>query len=365
MKITANMVTIARIILLPLPAYLLYQGVPELYYAFALIVFLGFTDWLDGIMARKEGPTVLGGLLDPIADKIFIAVCFIPFSQRILPGMERVAFPLWMLIAMLTRDFVVTSLRTSLSVRGVPMRTSLLAKFKTAIQMTAAGYLIVIVISQLVNPKSMILSNLFFAVSAIPLVYIILSALFKKQRPGIRSLTMFSMTVLYAVIFKFADLNISLWVLAIVVSSITVFSGFSYLADAFTALKDKHGRAGEIFKYILDGFLVPVFFLLPLGYSDSLTISFLVILALTFEFAVGGLSNLLASKKKLIRLKWIALKGILVILLAGASVFLFYMKPFSNHDTLASVLMSAAVAVSFINAVFMFVRHRFVYQNQL
>ena len=33
------------------------------------------------MLARKYGPTVLGGLLDPIADKVFIAFAYTPFAD--------------------------------------------------------------------------------------------------------------------------------------------------------------------------------------------------------------------------------------------------------------------------------------------
>ena len=42
---------------------------------------IGCTDWVDGMLARKYGPTVLGGLLDPIADKVFIAFAYTPFAD--------------------------------------------------------------------------------------------------------------------------------------------------------------------------------------------------------------------------------------------------------------------------------------------
>ena len=44
---------------------------------------IGCTDWVDGMLARKYGPTVLGGLLDPIADKVFIAFAYVPFADTV------------------------------------------------------------------------------------------------------------------------------------------------------------------------------------------------------------------------------------------------------------------------------------------
>ena len=78
--ITANQVTLARLVPMPLLSWLIYRGgalgyKDNVYMWAALIAgtVIGCTDWIDGLLARKYGPTVLGGLLDPIADKVFIA----------------------------------------------------------------------------------------------------------------------------------------------------------------------------------------------------------------------------------------------------------------------------------------------------
>ena len=121
LKITANMVTIARIVLMPIPGYMLYQGAQPLFACIGVIFLLGITDYIDGIMARREGPTVLGGLLDPIADKIFIAVIYLPLTERYMEGWDRAVVPMWMTMCIFCRDFLVTSLRTSLMLRDAPM----------------------------------------------------------------------------------------------------------------------------------------------------------------------------------------------------------------------------------------------------
>ena len=66
---------------MPVLSWLIYVGArkgDDSYFWWALIAgtFVGCTDWIDGMLARKYGPTVLGGLLDPIADKIFIAFAY-------------------------------------------------------------------------------------------------------------------------------------------------------------------------------------------------------------------------------------------------------------------------------------------------
>ena len=77
-------------------------------------VFLGCTDWVDGMLARKYGPTVLGGLLDPIADKVFIAFAYVPFAD------DHVALvPAWACALMFVREFFITGLRSAYAQRDI------------------------------------------------------------------------------------------------------------------------------------------------------------------------------------------------------------------------------------------------------
>ena len=78
MRITANQVTFARLILMPMLCWLIYGNETWQTYAVVIGTLVGATDFVDGYLARKQGPTILGGLMDPIADKVFIAVCFVP-----------------------------------------------------------------------------------------------------------------------------------------------------------------------------------------------------------------------------------------------------------------------------------------------
>src|SRR5437868_7534907 len=77
--VTANQVTLARLLLLPIGSWLMYQGLRGQVAALIFMTVVGCTDFVDGWLARKYGPTVLGGLMDPIADKVFIVVIFLPF----------------------------------------------------------------------------------------------------------------------------------------------------------------------------------------------------------------------------------------------------------------------------------------------
>ncbi len=287
MKITANMVTVTRIVLMPIPGYLLYGGASELFAALLLIIVLGLTDWIDGIMARREGPSVLGGLLDPIADKIFIAVIYLPLT-------DRGAIPLLFTACIFSRDFIVTALRTSLSLRDAPMRTSKLAKFKTAIQMVGIGYVILYLAYEQTPDAFMVW---FFIVGPIAFpLGLILYRLFKGQPQGLRSFTMMLLMIFAVGLKIFLGIHLAIMVTLFIITAMTVISGFSYLVDAWSAFKGEP-KARETVQFIVDGVLLPVLFVLLLPAYDGGLMSAAVILIVTLELTVGGLGNLLASEK--------------------------------------------------------------------
>src|SRR5262245_19113939 len=100
--ITANQVTLLRLALIPLPCWLLYQGHVGKVAAVTLGTLIGCTDFVDGYLARKYGPTVLGGLMDPIADKVFTAIVFIP-------AVDLGWVPAWLVALLLVREFLITA----------------------------------------------------------------------------------------------------------------------------------------------------------------------------------------------------------------------------------------------------------------
>jgi CDP-diacylglycerol--glycerol-3-phosphate 3-phosphatidyltransferase len=91
------------------------------------------TDWFDGRIARRHGRTSpLGGLLDPIADKILVLSVLI-----VLVGSG--VFDAWMVAAIVAREFLISGLRLAAIERGVVMHARDLGKLKTWSQAVAAG----------------------------------------------------------------------------------------------------------------------------------------------------------------------------------------------------------------------------------
>src|SRR4051812_35095304 len=106
---------------MPLLAWLLYEGSTHGYkdniYMWAGLIagtLIGCTDWVDGLLARKYGPTVLGGLLDPIADKIFNAFAYTPFVDG-----PFALVPWWAVALMFQREFFITALRSAYEQRNL------------------------------------------------------------------------------------------------------------------------------------------------------------------------------------------------------------------------------------------------------
>jgi len=133
MKITANQVTVARVLLLPIPtALVLYGDRTGLFIALLVGTVIGATDALDGWMARRDGPTILGAFLDPTADKLFVAALLFPFAAT---G----HCPPWVAAGIFFRELLITGLRTSMERRQERLKTSQLGKLKTVVQMGGLG----------------------------------------------------------------------------------------------------------------------------------------------------------------------------------------------------------------------------------
>ncbi|OPL14247.1 MAG: hypothetical protein AVO38_12010 [delta proteobacterium ML8_D] len=136
MKIRANHLTVLRIILLPIPYFLIYGDIKAQITGLACFALLGLTDYFDGLMARHDGSTSLGRLLDPVADKIFISVTLIPL-------VDLGILPLWIVWPIFLREFMVTEFRTFCTKSRRQLRVTELAKIKTTLQMIGAGLIFI------------------------------------------------------------------------------------------------------------------------------------------------------------------------------------------------------------------------------
>ncbi|MEZ0496993.1 CDP-diacylglycerol--glycerol-3-phosphate 3-phosphatidyltransferase [Sphingomonas sp. IW22] len=136
-----NILTLSRIFAVPLLVGLLWWPQWQGGYALAFVLYciVGFTDYLDGYLARSQGTvSKLGVFLDPIADKIMVAaVVMMLVGTRDIAGVHLIAA-----IIILLREIMVSGLREFLGGLRVSMPVSRLAKWKTTLQLVALGALI-------------------------------------------------------------------------------------------------------------------------------------------------------------------------------------------------------------------------------
>lgn len=128
-----NRITIARLILCAV-----FVGVLEFEEkwvgptALAIFALASFTDWLDGYIARKYNLiTDFGKLMDPLADKVLIAAALIHF-------VDNGYAPAWVVMCVITREFMITGLRVIAASKGVIMEAERLGKHKTVSQIMTA-----------------------------------------------------------------------------------------------------------------------------------------------------------------------------------------------------------------------------------
>jgi len=141
-----NLLTLSRIVALPLLAFLLWWPDWQTGYALAFVLYclMGITDYFDGYLARSSGAVSrLGIFLDPIADKIMVAVVILVLTaQGYLRGPYVGDMHVIAGLIILVREIAVSGLREFLGGLQVSVPVSKLAKWKTTFQLVALGALI-------------------------------------------------------------------------------------------------------------------------------------------------------------------------------------------------------------------------------
>ncbi len=136
-----NMMTLGRIIAIPamVPLFYLESALGQ-WVACGLFALAAFTDFLDGFLARAwSQQSAFGRFLDPVADKLLVSATLL-----LLAGFGQISgITLLPALVILCREIVVSGLREFLAGIQVSIPVSKLAKWKTALQMFAIGFLIV------------------------------------------------------------------------------------------------------------------------------------------------------------------------------------------------------------------------------
>lgn len=135
-----NKLTTLRVIMIPFFVFfLLWQNGENRTFrmiALALFIIASLTDLLDGKIARKYNlVTNFGKFMDPLADKLLVCsalICLIELN----------ALPAWMVIIIISREFIISGFRLIASDNGVVIAASYWGKFKTTFQMVSVVLLI-------------------------------------------------------------------------------------------------------------------------------------------------------------------------------------------------------------------------------
>jgi CDP-diacylglycerol--glycerol-3-phosphate 3-phosphatidyltransferase/cardiolipin synthase len=136
-----NLLTYGRIVAVPAMAavFLLLEGDQRRWIALAIFIAACFTDWLDGYLARMwQQQSMLGRMLDPIADKLLVGAALILLVQDGTISRTSV----WAALIILSREILVSGLREFLAELNVGVHVSRLAKWKTTLQMIALCFLL-------------------------------------------------------------------------------------------------------------------------------------------------------------------------------------------------------------------------------
>jgi CDP-diacylglycerol---glycerol-3-phosphate 3-phosphatidyltransferase len=126
-----NQLTAARFLL----ALVLFALIEYALWSWCIGVFAlaALTDWLDGYLARKQGLTsTLGRNLDPLVDKVLICGAFI-----FLVPVGGAEIEPWMVTVVVSRELIITSLRSFLENRGATFGADWLGKIKMVLQCAA------------------------------------------------------------------------------------------------------------------------------------------------------------------------------------------------------------------------------------
>lgn len=128
-----NLITLGRILLVPIVVWAIASGRMQL--AFLLFLIAAISDGVDGFLAKRFGMTTeLGAYLDPLADKVLIVSIYVTLG---ITGI----FPAWIVILVASRDFMIIGaiMLSWLVNMPVAIKPHIVSKLNTAAQIVYAG----------------------------------------------------------------------------------------------------------------------------------------------------------------------------------------------------------------------------------
>jgi CDP-diacylglycerol--glycerol-3-phosphate 3-phosphatidyltransferase len=295
--ISANMVTSVRLLVMPIMTWLLYEHpfddgeTAGWWWALAIGSVVACTDFVDGYLARKHGPTVLGGMLDPLADKVFVALLYLPIMH--------VGFvPAWAVGLLFVREFLVTSIRSAYEWRGLQLKTSYFGKVKTWVQMQGILTLMSVMLVSLHTVQMILIAS-----AALPAMAVLYFWVAKRTFLTGSALGVFFASILLLLFLIPDNPQTSVDLAMYIVCAVTWMSGFDYLAGAIPTLRKAGGFHRADIVRVLAAIAIPASAAVALvairpqsgfpTFWDALPMLAIV----AFELAVGGLDNLLSRHK--------------------------------------------------------------------
>ncbi len=141
-----NILALLRIALAPLMLYIMLnpQSITQFgfheswvfYFAALIFVIASITDFFDGFIARSLNQiTMIGKILDPLADKMLTTAAFLGLMMT---GLASV----WAIYIILVRELFISGLRTVAVAQNIDVSASWMGKVKTVAQMIAIGFLL-------------------------------------------------------------------------------------------------------------------------------------------------------------------------------------------------------------------------------
>lgn len=136
-----NKLTMVRVALIPVFVVLLLGrsvfGSWSVYVALIVFCAASFTDFLDGMIARKyDLVTNFGKFMDPLADKLLVVSALVCLIE-----MDRISA--WVVLIIIAREFIISGFRLVAVEAGIVIAASYWGKLKTTVQMTMIIFILV------------------------------------------------------------------------------------------------------------------------------------------------------------------------------------------------------------------------------
>lgn len=160
-----NLITYARLLSIP---FIIIFYLSEIYIlqlmAFIIFILASTSDFLDGYLARKLNQTsILGKILDPIADKLLVILVFMMFINSDLLNI----FTSIGILIITAREIIVMTMREITAHQGIMIDVIKLSKLKTALQFISLGMLFLVSLTRNSNLQILNLTNSFILLTAI------------------------------------------------------------------------------------------------------------------------------------------------------------------------------------------------------